>query len=268
MSTSTWSKFLENLAQQNMQKKGMSTRQDASEASYVPSVMSLNYGMDNGYASINQAQSQQMSNGIDDFASTMGNMPQYGQYFTYGYQGAKVLTSGILAYRSAKYNKKILGMQAELSDMQAKAYQTAAEDVLRAGNQQVAAITFQAGQAKATTRVSQGSAGIRVSGSGSAAETLASIQVVTEMQVNQTLANAVAESFGYQRKKTQQKMNSIAVRSAQSSINPWASAIASTLSASAKAAPTIASAYMGGSSGGAGGAASSASGSFKQAPGN
>lgn len=258
-----WQQFIQNLANNHNQKKEWSQKQESS----TPSVVAFDNGISNNSSQVYQQQVNQLNSGMNDFADAMSSMPgQYGAGFTYGYQGAKVLMSGWVSYKTAKYNKKILGAQAELSDLQAKAYQTAAEDVLRSGNQQVAAITFQAGQAKSAARVSQASAGIRIQGAGSAAETLASIQVVTDMQVNQTLANAVAESFGYQRKKTQQKMNSIAVRSAQSGINPWASAIVSTLSAAAKAAPSVASAYMGSASGS--GAASSGSKSFKPAPGN
>ena len=244
-----WADFAKNLYQQ---QKNARTEWTPTSASSTPSVASLDYGMGNTYATYSQNQSAQMSQSLDKAASTIGQAPGgFGQGFTYGYQGAKVLTAGILNYRAAKYNKQILGMQAELSDLQAKAYQTAAEDVLRAGNQQVAAITYQHGQVRSATRVAQASSGVRIGGAGSAAEVLASQAIVTEMQVNQTLANAVTESFGYQRKKTQQKMNSIAVRSAQKGISPWASAIIGTLSAASDAAPAVASAYMGGQGGGA-----------------
>lgn len=261
-----WQQFIQNLANNHNQKKEWSQKQESSSSS--SSIVPFDNGISNNTSQIYQQQANQFNDAMGDVASLGSAMPgTWGEGFTYGYQGAKVLTAGFFAYKNAKYQKKILGAQAELSDLQAKAYQTAAEDVLRAGNQQVAAITFQAGQAKSAARVSQASAGIRIQGTGSAAETLASIQVVTDMQVNQTLANAVAESFGYQRKKTQQKMNSIAVRSAQSSINPWASAIISTIGAAAKAAPSVASAYAGGTGLGQG-AKTGGTKTTNQAPGN
>ena len=148
-------------------------------------------------------------------------------------------------------------MQQDLSDLNAKAYQTAAEDVLRNGNLAVAGITADAGQAKSAARVSQASAGIRISGSGSAAEVMTSMDIAKEMAVNQTLANAVTQSYGYKRKETQQRMNSVAIESTKSSISPWASA----LNAFNTTSLTFAQAFggsMGGGSSGAGGASGKA----------
>lgn len=127
-------------------------------------------------------------------------------------------------YQNAKNERTILKCQSELYKIQAQSYRNAAEDALRQGNQQVAAITYQAGQKKAAAKVSMAAAGVQV-GTGSSAEILASYDITKEMQVNQTLANAVTASFGYQRQAVNYENKSIAIEAARSEINPWAVAI-------------------------------------------
>lgn len=180
-----------------------------------------------------------INKGVGMLGKLGGGFNSFSQGFQAGYQGTKVITDTMLAYRSAKQEKAILGMKAQISDWNAKSYQTAAEDVLRAGQQQVASLRFRAGQVKASTRVSQAAAGIRIGGSGSASEVLTSQAIVTEMQTNQILANAITQSFGYRRQQTQAKINSLAIRSERNSISPWTSAICTHINSAVEAAPSI-----------------------------
>ena len=220
---------------------------ESKDKAYSPyQVPSLNYGQTNDYSTYQSNQAKSTTEGLDTIADFIGNNTgNFGKGYTYGYYGSKVTLAPFLAYRAAKQTKQVLGMQAELSDLQAKAYQTAAEDCLRAGQQQVAAVTYEQGQRTAATRVSQASAGVVIGGSGSAAETMASQKIITEMQVNQIMANSIAQSFGYQRAKTQQKMNTLAIKSAQGSISPFTAAITGFLSEAAQAAPKVASVAAG-----------------------
>lgn len=233
---STWTDILKGLSSINT----VDNNKKMSVSNRLPTIV------DSEYAYKGADQASDVAQAGDDLASTLSKTgTDFGQGFNIGYQSAKVLTAPFLAYRAAKQEKAILGMKADLSDFNARSYQTAAEDVLRAGQQKVASITYRAGQAKAQTRVSQAKAGIRISGSGSAAEVLASQAIVTEMQVNQTLANSIIQSFGYQRKKVDAQVNSLAIRSAQKQVSPWASAITSFISASVKAAPSMAESFSG-----------------------
>lgn len=182
---------------------------------------------------------------IDTVSQQMGNIGGgFGMGYTMGYNGIKTLTEPYLAYRAAKHEKALLGMQADLANMQAMTYQTAAEDIIRAGHQQVAEATYNMGQSIASTRVSQASSGVRVAGSGSTAEVIANQRIVTEMQVNQIMANAINQSFGYQRGKVDAKGRALAFRSARSAINPWVSAIAAHLTAVNNSAPKMMSGFM------------------------
>lgn len=256
-----WANFAQSLgnAYSSQQKSsgGSNAKQAPSTTYTVPSLTSnQNPQLDQYGAQRSQAESQS----LDTVADVIGdNAGTFGEGFKYGYYGAKVTLAPFLAYRAAKQTKAVLGMQAKLSDLQAKAYQTAAEDTLRAGHQQVAAVTFQFGQTHASTRVAQANAGVVVGGRGSAAEVMASQEIATEMQVNQMLANSIAQSYGYQRMKTQQKINSLAIRSAQKSISPWSAAITGLILESSKAASKF-SPQMGSAAGSASGGTSGASG--------
>lgn len=199
---------------------------------------------------------------ISKYGSKMGGSG-FGQGFALGYKGAQDTIAPYLAYRQAKFEKKLYGMQAELSDLNAQAYQSAAEDVIKASHNQVAALTFQAGQAKASTRVSQAASGVRVGGTGSAAEVMASQDIITEMQTNQILANGITQSFGYQRKKVEAQVNSLGLRAAQSAISPRTAAICTAIQVFSSG-PDISSFGFG--QGGNGGGLSDIG--FTQSPGN
>lgn len=222
-------------------KQNQSQYRSTAPLDNTPKVASLDFGASGADTSgIMQNQADTQAGAIGSAASVMSNIPGgFGQGFKYGYAGSKVFTAPFLAYRAAKQTKKVLGMQADLAGIQAKSFQTAAEDVLRGGHIAVAGITQQAGQVKASTRVAQAASGVKVAGPGSAAEVLTSQDIAKEMQVNQTLANAIASSYGYQRQKTQAKINQLAYQAAKSSINPWASALASFMTASVEAAPSF-----------------------------
>lgn len=161
-------------------------------------------------------------------------MPSFGNNFVMGmklgYTGVKMTLSPILAYRDAKIEKEILGLQADLLDMQIQSIQTQADDVMRAGHQSSAAVSYQAGQAKSSARASMGASGVRVNAAGSSAEALSSIDIVKDMQRNQIVANAVAQSWGYRRQTVNLQNQVLAIESAKRNITPWAAAVTTHLS--------------------------------------
>lgn len=167
-----------------------------------------------------------------DTAAT--NAAPYLQGFSLGFKAVGDVAGVFLSYYNSKNQKKVLKYQAELYRIQAQSYKNAAEDALRQGNQQVASITYQAGQKKARAKVSMAAAGIQV-GAGSSAEVLASYDIAKEMQVNQTLANAVTTSFGYRRQQTDFSNKALAKESAASGISPWAVAMTTAFNTLAEA---------------------------------
>lgn len=139
------------------------------------------------------------------------------------FQIGATIANTYFTYQNTKNEKAILKCQAELYRIQAQSLRNAADDAMRAGNQQIAAITYKAGQQKAATRVSMAASGIQV-GVGSSAELLASQDIARDMQVNQTYANAVTASFGYRRSATNTEGKALATQAASNSISPWAAA--------------------------------------------
>ena len=159
-----------------------------------------------------------------------GQAGQFLTYMKYGYQGAKMTLNQFLVFHQAKQQKRILGWQAELQDIQTKALQTAADDAMRAGHQAIAATTYRYGQQKSSTRVAMAASGVRVGGQGSSAEVLASQDIAKQMEVAQLYANAVAQAFGYRKQAVNSQNQALAIRAAQRSISPWAAAITTSIS--------------------------------------
>lgn len=174
-----------------------------------------------------QTQSSAISSSANAFMSAKGagGFSEFQTGFKVGYTAVMQHGGTWLAYRAAKNEKKVLKMNAQLCDWQAQSYETAADDVMASGERRAAAIGYEAGKAKSAAKVSQAASGIRVGASGSAAEVLTSIDVVKEMNVNQTMANAVAESWGYRRTAVDYKNQGLAYRAAASQISPWAAAL-------------------------------------------
>lgn len=179
--------------------------------------------------------------------------PTFGNDFVVGmklgYMGEQMTVAPFLAYRKAKQEKNILGLQQEILEMQAQTYQTAAEDVIRAGHQSSAAVSYQSGQAKSSTRAAMGASGVRVNAAGSSARVLASYDLVKEVQTNQIMANAVNQSFGYKRAAVNARNQALAVESAKNSISPWASAITTFISSSVESLNAVGSIFGNGQGG-------------------
>ena len=155
--------------------------------------------------------------------ATDSSLPGY-QYAIAGASVFSSVASMFSAWSAAKTEKKLYAIQARMQELQARAAQTQAEDILRAGNQRVAAITYQAGQAKASSKVSMAASGVRV-GTGSSAEVLASHDIAKEMQVNQTIANTIAQAYGAKRQAVNASNKALAIEAQGQGISPWAAAL-------------------------------------------
>mgnify|MGYP003132139393 CR=1 FL=1 len=119
-----------------------------------------------------------------------------------GMQVAGVLTSAIGAFysiKSAQYQAKSQAMnlefQATMADMNARAAENDAQNILRAGQQQAGQVGLQYRQLKSATRARRGGAGIQ-SGVGSAAEIDASIDYAKETDIISINMNTVRAAKG------------------------------------------------------------------------
>jgi hypothetical protein len=159
-----------------------------------------------------------------DPAATTPSSMSGGQMAMAGASVFSALASMYSAWSASKTEKKLYAIQARMQELQARAAQNQSEDILRAGNQKVAVITYQSGQAKASSKVSMAAAGVRV-GTGNSAEVLASHDIVKEMQVNQTIANTIAQSYGAKRQAVNASNKAIAIQAQVEGISPWAAAL-------------------------------------------
>lgn len=166
------------------------------------------------------------SDAIEANAEGMSMIPGgFGTGFKVGYSAVNTTLGPFLAYRQARNEKRSLQMQADILRLQSQSYHSAADDAKRAGLNQAAAIGYQAGQTKSAARVRQAAGGVRVGGSGSSAEVLASIDISKEMQINQVIANSVAQSWGYRRSAVDYSNKALSYDVAAKGISPWAAAI-------------------------------------------
>ena len=125
------------------------------------------------------------------------------QSISQGMQGASVgmavgqaVGSVYAAFVSGKTQKYVGKKQAEIAENNRQMAQMSAESAYRQGENQMAQLTYKAGQVKAKQRVAMGANGV-VIGSGSTAEVLASTETLKKLDMNTVKLNAISSSWGY-----------------------------------------------------------------------
>lgn len=114
------------------------------------------------------------------------------------------------AFAGASATKHAMARQAEIMEDNRKLAQMGAESAMRAGDAQIAQITYQAGQRKARQRAALAANGVDMTGGGSYAEVLASGDIMKEIDKDTAKMNALASAWGYKRQATQYNMQGIA----------------------------------------------------------
>lgn len=130
-------------------------------------------------------------------------------------QAGGAASSAVGAYYSAQ-NQRHQGRMAKIN---ARVAELGAESAMMQGAEQIAQLTREAGQLKARQRVSMAANGIDM-GEGSAAEILASTDLMKELDAQTLKANAVRTAWGYRT----EAMNLRNQGRALSSVNPFAAA--------------------------------------------
>lgn len=108
----------------------------------------------------------------------------------------QALGSVYAAWESGKTAKYVGKKQAEIAENNRQMSQMSAESAYRQGENQMAQLTYRAGQTQARQRVAMGANGVRVTG-GSANEVLASTEVLKQMDMNSVKLNAISNAWGY-----------------------------------------------------------------------
>lgn len=157
-----------------------------------------------------------------------------------GSQIAGGLSSTVGSYYDAKSQKSALKTQAFMSDINAQLAERSAQSELRKGNDAVGQLTLQAGALKGKQRAALAANGVDL-GEGSAAEMLASTDLMKEIDMNTLQANAVRSAWGYRTESVNHQVDALMSRAAAKSISPKSAAFSTLLSS----AGSVAGSWMG-----------------------
>lgn len=113
-----------------------------------------------------------------------------------GMAAGQAVGSAYAAYLGGKTAKYVGKKQAEIAENNRQMAQMSAESAYRQGENQMAQLTYKAGQVKARQRVAMGANGVRI-GSGSTAEVLASADMMKKLDMNTVKLNAISSAWGY-----------------------------------------------------------------------
>lgn len=109
-----------------------------------------------------------------------------------------MINSGVNAYMTSKTNSVVAKQQKRVDEANKAIAELGAESAFRAGESQVAQITYKAGQTKARQRANFAANGVAL-GEGSVQEVLTNTDVLKELDVRTTQMNALADAWGYKR---------------------------------------------------------------------
>ena len=137
-------------------------------------------------------------------------------------------TGAIGSYFGAATQKATLKGQAAVADTNARIAELGAQQELFRGQQQVGALTLQAGQLKSRQRAAMAANGIDL-GVGSAAEIQASTDIMKEIDKNTVEANATRSAFGYRMQAMNFQNEALTKRATAGAISPGMSAASSLL---------------------------------------
>jgi len=124
-----------------------------------------------------------------------------------------------------------LEFQAQIADINARMAERAAQSELLAGQRRIASLTLSAGQLKGKQRASMAANGIDL-GVGSAAETLASTDLMKEIDKNTLEVNAVQSAWGYRTKGSAFSSQAIVQRGSASTLDAFKAASGAFIDAS------------------------------------
>jgi hypothetical protein len=148
-----------------------------------------------------------------------------------------MIQSGIGTFYAAKSNKNQLksksmtfDYQKQMSALNARAMEDTAQQIMRAGEQDIGRLTLRAGQVKGSARASQAARGGQI-GTGSNAEELASLELMKQTDALTINSNTVRAAWAartqaqnYEAQAAMAGVSAFGARSAASQINPWSQA--------------------------------------------
>jgi hypothetical protein len=174
------------------------------------------------------------------------------------------IQSGIGTFYAAKSAKNQLKSQAmtfdyqkQMSALNARAMEDTAQQIMRAGEQDIGRLTLRAGQVKASSKVAQAARGGQI-GTGSNAEELASLELMTQTDALTINSNTVRAAWAartqaqnYEAQAAMAGVSAFGARSAASQISPFGQASTNLMSSGGNVASAwynleMSKRYMGG----------------------
>lgn len=143
-----------------------------------------------------------------------------------------VVQSGLGAYYSTQSTKSNLEFQSRISEINARMAEKSAQSILAAGEKEQNRISMTAGKVKASQKTHQAARGIQI-GVGSAAEEIASTDLIKELDMNTVYRNAVYQSNAMRMTGTNYANQSLLQGTMASTISPTMSAATSLLTSGA-----------------------------------
>lgn len=137
-------------------------------------------------------------------------------------------SSAIGSYYSAATQKINLKTQANLADINARIAELGAQSALLQGQQQVGALTLNAGRLKSRQRAALAANGVDL-GEGNAVEIQASTDIMKTIDADTLEANAVRTAWGMRTQATNYQNEALAARATAGAISPGMSAVSSLL---------------------------------------
>lgn len=145
-----------------------------------------------------------------------------------GLQAAGAVSGAIGGFYAAKSTKRQLQFEAAMADINARISELGAQQELLNGQQQVGALTLQAGQLKGRQRAAMAANGIDL-GEGNAAELQASTDILKAIDANTIEANAVRSAWGLRTQGANFQSEALAKRGTAAGISPFMAGASSLL---------------------------------------
>ena len=133
------------------------------------------------------------------------------------------INSAIGTYYQAQSQASALQHQAEMAQINMRINERSAQSAMLQGQKQIGQLTLKAGKLKSAQKVALAANGVVMEG-GSAAEILASTDLLKEIDANQIWQNTVQNAWAIRAKGTNQYVSSLSAKAAAESISPFGQA--------------------------------------------
>lgn len=158
--------------------------------------------------------------------------------FGFGASLSGMAMSVVGNYYAAQSQKSRMAFQARMAEINSQLEEKSAQAALRQGELQAGALSLKAGQIKSSQRAHLAASGVDL-GVGSAAEQLATTDVMKEIDMNTIQSNALATAWGHRIQATNFDNEALMARASAGSISPGMSAATSLLGS----APSVANSW-------------------------